>query len=250
MTEPVGLRPHAVAWTHEKIRDFWRAWETLPDQTLEFYPGLFYDMVLWQAGPHLPSDGDVLDVGAGVGTLLRRLAVRPYRLHAQDISPAGVDALRDALTREGVAIDLRVGEITKIPFDNGSQDVVFMTEVMEHLLPDDLERGLREIHRVLRPGGRLVATTPYRERLSVVLCPDCHALFQPYQHMQSFDEDRVRSLLSAAGFSLVAMHPMPTCAPASTAWKNALKRLIVRWMRPLAFRLWGRGGFLIVARKP
>lgn len=54
---------------------------------------------------------------------------------------------------------MRVGSVTALPFENGTFDLVLLSEVLEHI-PDDTA-ALREIVRVLRPGGHLVISVPH-----------------------------------------------------------------------------------------
>lgn len=60
-------------------------------------------------------------------------------------------------------MDARVGDVQKLPFDDGSFDVAVTNWMLYHV--PELERGLAELARVLRPGGRLVATTASDENL-------------------------------------------------------------------------------------
>jgi 2-polyprenyl-6-hydroxyphenyl methylase/3-demethylubiquinone-9 3-methyltransferase len=53
-----------------------------------------------------------------------------------------------------------VGDVADLPFDNADFDYVVCTEVIEHIV--EPQRALRELARVLRPGGMLVITTPNR----------------------------------------------------------------------------------------
>lgn len=92
--------------------------------------------------------GRVLDVGGG----RRRGAFRP---------PAGVRWIVADLDR---AHGPHVGaDIQALPFRDGAFDAVKVTEVFEHV--PDVARALSECRRVLRPGGCLVATVPFLERL-------------------------------------------------------------------------------------
>jgi ubiquinone/menaquinone biosynthesis C-methylase UbiE len=101
----------------------------------------------------------LLDAGCGTGTL----AVKAARLLRGSVEVAGLDPAprqiaraRSKARRSGVHIDFRQGVIEDIPFPDGSFDVVTSTLMMHHL-PIELKRqGLGEIHRVLKPGGRLV----------------------------------------------------------------------------------------------
>jgi len=94
----------------------------------------------------------VLEVGGGPGELAARIA---NELEAEtvmvDISSRMVDLARAR------AVDALVGDIQSLPFDGGSFDCVVAAWVLFHL--PDLDAGIAELARVLRPGGRLVAVT-------------------------------------------------------------------------------------------
>jgi SAM-dependent methyltransferase len=94
----------------------------------------------------------VLDVGCGQGELAQQIATE---LHAEVI---GVDqsARMVELTRKR-GVDARLGDVQELDFPDGSFDCVVAAWMLFHV--PDLDRGLGEIARVLRPRGRLVAAT-------------------------------------------------------------------------------------------
>ena len=95
------------------------------------------------------------------------------------------------------------------PFENDAFDVVLLCEVIEHLLMDPLA-ALREINRVLRPGGRLVLTTPNVNRLDNVLSMiagsniyDPYSGYGPYgRHNREYNLDELGRLLKFGGFAV------------------------------------------------
>jgi SAM-dependent methyltransferase len=94
----------------------------------------------------------VLDIGCGQGELAQRLAMElGIRVAAVDQSPRMVELAQQR------GVDARVGDIQALDFPNGSFDCVVAAWMLFHV--PDLGRGLGEIARVLRPGGRLVAAT-------------------------------------------------------------------------------------------
>jgi putative ABC transport system ATP-binding protein len=114
----------------------------------------------WAAGLARLQPGEaVLDVGCGTGTLALVAKERvgdSGRVSGVDPSVKLLAGARRKAVRRGLAIEFRVGAIEQLPFPDRSFDVVLNTFVMHHL-PDDLKRrGLAEIARVLKPGGRLL----------------------------------------------------------------------------------------------
>ena len=94
----------------------------------------------------------ILDVGCGTGTMLTYLA--SYG------KAQGVDVDEEAVgyCHERGLADVRQGAAETLPFDDGSFDLVTALDVIEHL--DDDAVALREMRRVLRPGGQVLVTVP------------------------------------------------------------------------------------------
>jgi SAM-dependent methyltransferase len=93
-----------------------------------------------------------LDAGCGMGELAERVQRElGVTVAAVDISPRMVE-----LTRAR-GVDAQVADVQELPFETGSFDCVAANWVLHHV--PDLDRGVRELARVLRPGGRLVAAT-------------------------------------------------------------------------------------------
>jgi SAM-dependent methyltransferase len=98
---------------------------------------------------------DVLEVGCGIGDLLVDMARDGYRCQAIDRSPQMVAATRAKLAREGLAdqVDVIQGDVQELPFGDATFDSVVSTFPTEYIADP---AALREIARVLRPGGRLI----------------------------------------------------------------------------------------------
>lgn len=87
--------------------------------------------------------------------------------------------------------------IEHLPIAEKALDFVVVSEVLEHL--DDAERrnGLAEIRRILKPGGYILGTVPYRENLqqNITICPHCGEVFHRWGHKKGFDLGDIRQEL-------------------------------------------------------
>lgn len=100
----------------------------------------------------------LLEVGCGPGRLAQRLRQQHgLTVTAVDQSPRMVELAR------GRGVDATVGDIQALPFSDGSFDCVVAAWMLYHVA--DLDRGLREVVRVLAPGGALLAVTNSEKHL-------------------------------------------------------------------------------------
>lgn len=169
----------------------------------------------------------LLNVGIGDATLERLALDRGWQVDALDPS-------RDAVERSvAMGIRAREGLIEGMPYADASFDAVVCSEVFEHLTADQLQAGLREIGRVLVPGGRLYGTVPFDERLDdqQVICPHCGVPFHRWGHQQTFTAESMRQALSTT-LAVDAVTVRPFVDWAALNWKGrtvaAMKSLLAR----------------------
>ena len=106
---------------------------------------------------------DVLEIGYGSGIFLPELQRRSVRLHGLDIHPhAG--AVRLALAEVGVQASLHSASAESIPIDSGSMDLIVSISTLEYV--SDKRKAAGEMHRVLRPHGRLAVVYPLPHAIS------------------------------------------------------------------------------------
>jgi methionine biosynthesis protein MetW len=151
-----------------------------------------------------------LDVGCGAGQTYAQLVYRSAASYTGvDVSSTAVDLARS----NGLRAEL-IDDAASLPFADDSFDVVICIEVLEHLfLP---QQAVSEILRVLRPGGRLIASAPnvgyWRLRANLVFglwnpLGDALAIEQPWRdpHIRFFTPATMRRMLEHVGFSNVGV---------------------------------------------
>jgi SAM-dependent methyltransferase len=145
----------------------------------------------------------VLDLGCGAGRFVRVLA-------EAGADPVGVEIAEGALARARRNLpgaDLRLAEPDgTLPLAHGECDLVWCSEVLEHVA--DTAYLLTEARRVLRPGGRLLLTTPDHGRLKAVLIALARfeAHFDPLgDHLRFYTRRSLATTLDATGFTVTAI---------------------------------------------
>lgn len=151
----------------------------------------------------VPKDAVILDVGCGGGRTVQRLAAMAPdgKVIGLDYSAASVAVSRDTNARQIEAERVRIeqGSVAALPFPDRTFDIV--TAVETHYYWPDLPQDVREILRVLKPGGQfvLIAETyrggPFRLLYGIVM---------PLLRAAHLSDAEHRDLLTQAGFARVS----------------------------------------------
>src|SRR3954454_15423969 len=123
-------------------------------------------------GGHAGPFGASLEIGAGTGYFSLHLLKAGIvgEATATDISPGMLEALEANAERLGLEVATKVCDAERLPFDDGSFDLVFGHAVLHHI--PDLDRAFAEFARVLRPGGVLFfAGEPSRQGDRIAAVP-------------------------------------------------------------------------------
>ena len=141
--------------------------------------------------------GRLLDVGFGGGELLHAARRAGWDVSGVELAAPAVERAR----RHG--FNAFQGTLANAAYEPDSFDVVLAVELLEHVI----ETGalLTEIHRVLRPGGLLWATTPHGRGISSRILGASWSVVSPPGHVQLFSIRGLKQLFRRAGFPTVSI---------------------------------------------
>jgi 2-polyprenyl-3-methyl-5-hydroxy-6-metoxy-1,4-benzoquinol methylase len=144
---------------------------------------------------YAPGGGRLLEIGSGLGHLVAQLE-DSFETYGMDLNHWAVKASKPVIQRTS----LQTASAQELPFEDASFSVVIIKHIVEHL--PDPARAIREIGRVMAPGGILILATP---NLGSLLKPLKGARWIGYQdptHISLKPPAEWLSLIEGAGFSL------------------------------------------------
>jgi 2-polyprenyl-3-methyl-5-hydroxy-6-metoxy-1,4-benzoquinol methylase len=176
----------------------------------------------------LAPKGELLDVGSHGGFFLRKARDRGWRVRGVEPSPAS-----SRVAREHLGLPVATGTLEDARLPDASCDVVTLIDVLEHI--GEPRPLLKEIHRVLRPGGRVFVKVP---NLSYVLLKHTMRrlprafgeIFDAREHVVHYSPSTLSRMLETCGFQ---MESLSVPAPVQTGGR--LRRAL-RGLGPAAAR--------------
>lgn len=146
----------------------------------------------------------VLEIGCGTGIFSRYFAETGAAVTSMDISP---DLIAQAEKETTAPVTYLIGDAERLPFPEASFDVVAGSSILHHLDPDI---ALKEIHRVLRPGGRLAFAEPNMMNPQIAVqknIPFIKKMLGDSPDERAFTRWQMTSLLKKMRFTDIAVFP-------------------------------------------
>ena len=136
-----------LRWTPQLVQQFWDGFAEIDSMEKMSFARLAGPALVEFMAPWIPPDAELLDFGGGSGYLVQLLVSAGYRAAATDPS-----AKREEATAETLAGDARfLGLIA--PNEQRGFDFVICTEVIEHVLEQDMREFMRGLRSRVRPGA-------------------------------------------------------------------------------------------------
>lgn len=148
----------------------------------------------------LPGDR-VLEVCSGNGWAANRLSAAGYDVTAVDPSPGNVAAARSDASASGLTTRFHEGSATALPVPDGQFDLVYSQAALHRIA--DRPAALREIRRVLRPGGRVLIDDLVTPAAHTALSPESvNWVYNRLQSAPAWSAPEYRDQMSAAGLQV------------------------------------------------
>lgn len=202
------------------------------------FPNVDYRDKMWRPvveylqEKYIPKNSIILDLGAGYCNFINHVIAKEK--HASDIS----EIIRKNAVKDVLCHIQDCAELSDIP--DGKFDIVFESNLLEHLEFDHIEKTLKEVFRVLKSGGKFIAMQPnftyfYRN------------YFDDYTHKTVFSHVSFENLLRNYGFEIENIEPR--FLPATFKQKLPKIPFLVKFYLRFPWRP-GAGQMLAVTRKP
>ena len=172
MAQPIPRTTQPDSDLKERVRAFWQEhpcgskFSDAEIGTREFFDRV--EQHRYEKEWHIPAAADfastrglkVLEIGCGVGTDGLRFARAGATYTGIDLTEAAVDLARKNFASAGVRGEFRMSDAENLDFADESFDVVYSHGVLHHT--PDIAAAVREVHRVLKPGGRAIVMLYHR----------------------------------------------------------------------------------------
>jgi len=162
-----------------------------------------YPTLLDKVYGDIKADGTVLDVATGTGAVALKIAKRAKQVYAVDISSSMVQEAEKKMIKAGIGnVEFSVQDAYFLPFDDGMFDTVICKNALHNMVQP--KKALSEIKRVLKPGGRLLATIAgIGESRKFMLMMTIFRFFTGFPVFYKLNLDETAGIIEESGFAIL-----------------------------------------------
>lgn len=133
----------------------------------------------------------ILDVGCGNGWLSKKMQNDHNNIISLDI--AYINVKKTLMNQPHPNHFGIVADVFHLPFPNDTFDTIIASEVIEHTY--DPKRFIDCLFQILKPGGQLIISTPFNEKIPLSLCVHCNKPTPRSAHLHSFNEANIKEFI-------------------------------------------------------
>jgi len=144
------FRSKEYKWPSDALHNWSRIWE---------YPFAYHNIEKWRKSLPANSQPVIVDLGSGVTFFPYAIAKLETKVVCTDIDPicgADLDRASRVISAGRGSVEFRLGSEERLPIESQEADLVYCISVIEHV--PRVERLIREVQRILKPGGRFILT--------------------------------------------------------------------------------------------
>lgn len=162
----------------------------------------------------------IIDLGCGEGITLGKII---QKFPQSQIIGIDNDQEKIKICRQH-HLPVRPADIAHLPFEANTFDCALLIEVIEHLKVNQVDQAIKEAHRVIRPGGRLIILFPNDRNFKIgrLLMLKLKEAFYNYGHLRQWQPTQARKFFQKAGFKIIAGQSLPF-----NFWPLSLHHLLV-----------------------
>jgi 2-polyprenyl-3-methyl-5-hydroxy-6-metoxy-1,4-benzoquinol methylase len=181
-------------WTNDQIKNFWIYENNFPDK---FWGKNFGAALVKNYKNEIKNSEKILDFGCGDGSLMQEIAsIKKNKIiYGYENSPKIISNLKTKFKNKK-----NFSFLTS--FRDKKFDLIFCTEVIEHLYDSDLQKLIKTLISLKSPNGYIIFSTPNNEVIedSLILNPINNKLFHRWQHVRSWNKSSLQKFLIENNF--------------------------------------------------
>lgn len=139
-------------------REYWQGQTRIP--SWDYTSEIVIEALRRECGPFMGKN--ILEAGCGTGRISLEIARSWGRVACIDVSPEAVKRTRKIFTAASMPHTVSVASIFELPFETGKFDIVWNAGLLEHFSESERKDALRELLRVVKPGGLVISLNPYK----------------------------------------------------------------------------------------